>query len=166
MVSEVTSRSKLVSALMMPEAYPEPAEEIRLVETHVSYLFFTGRYVYKLIRPVNYGFLDFTSLHKRHLYCLHEVALNSRLSPDVYYSVVAVREDAGHIAIDGPGETIDSAVKMRQLPGHTALNEILERGELTETETRLIAAKIAEFHEEAKSGPIITSLGDLKAVRR
>ena len=77
---------------MGPDPYPERVRHIRMLETHVSYLFFTGKTVYKVKKPVDYGFLDFTTLEKRHFYCLQEVALNSRISPQVYLGVVPICE--------------------------------------------------------------------------
>ena len=113
MPTAMGSRMKLADALLEPDAYAENAVAVRLIETHVSHLFFTGDYVYKVKKPVDYGFLDFTSLDKRYYYCMKEVELNSRMSPDVYIGVVPICDDNGHIKVEGQGEVVEYAVKMR-----------------------------------------------------
>jgi hypothetical protein len=137
-----------------------------MLETHVSYLFFTGKTVYKMKKPVDYGFLDFTTLEKRHFYCLQEVALNSRLSPQVYWGVVPICEQDGSFKVEGSGKTVEYAVKMRQLPRKQALNELLQDDQVSEDDIRRVAVKIANFHKEAATSPDITKLGDLNTVRQ
>lgn len=131
---------------MRPDAYPEEVDRIRRVETHVSHLFFTGDHVYKVKKPVDYGFLDFTSLEKRRYYCDREVTLNSRISPDVYLGVVEIRVHEGRYRVQGPGETIEYAVKMRELPQGRALSELLRRRRVGPDDIRRLAVRIAEFH--------------------
>ncbi len=158
--------SLLVRALMGPEPYPKSVKRIRMLETHVSYLFFTGETVYKVKKPVDYGFLDFTTLEKRHFYCLQEVALNSRISPHVYLGVVPICEQDDSFKIEGGGTTVEYAVKMRQLRRKQALNELLQDDQVSEDDIRRVALKIAHFHKEAATSPDITKLGDLNAVRQ
>ena len=111
-----TDRPALVRALTHPGAYPEPVSEISVTETHVSYLFFTDLHVYKVKKPADFGFLDFTTLDRRYHFCLEEVALNNRISPEVYEGVVPIRERGGRYNVEGPGTTVEYAVKMRRLP--------------------------------------------------
>ena len=109
----------LVQALLLPKAYRTDGlspRAVELVETHISYLFLTGEQVYKVKKPVDYGFLDFTTLEKRHHFCQEEVRLNRRLSPEVYLGVVPISHQRGTYAVNGPGETVEFAVKMVQLP--------------------------------------------------
>lgn len=155
----------LVQALLKPQVYPGEVTNVEIVETHISYLFLTGEHVYKVKKPVDYGFLDFTTLDKRRYYCYEELELNRRISPDVYLGVVEIREQDGSYAIDGPGKTVEYAVKMRQLPEERAMKVLLERGEVSDEDMRHFAAKIAGFHSRAKTGPEITRFGDLEAVR-
>ena len=135
----VEGYSPLVQAMMSPEAYPEKVAHVQMAETHVSYLFFTEEHVYKVKKAVNYGFLDFTTPEKRHYYCEQEVVLNSRMSPDVYYGVVPVREQGGCYAIEGPGTTVDYAVKMRRLPQERALDALLKEGKVSAIDIHAIA---------------------------
>ncbi|MDP6452844.1 MAG: AAA family ATPase [SAR202 cluster bacterium] len=143
----------LVSALTLPEAYPHDASSIRLVETHVSWIFFAGDYVYKVKKPVDFGFLDFTSMDKRRMFCRREVELNSHLSPDVYLGVVEIHLLDGAYSIEGQGEVVEHAVKMRRLPDDRVLNELLARNKVSVEDIRQVAARIAEFHRDAPAVP-------------
>jgi uncharacterized protein len=154
----------LVESLLGPEAYPEQVSNIELVETYISYLFLTGSHVYKVKKPVDYGFLDFTTLEKRRYYCHQEVELNRRLSPDVYLGVVEIREQDGQYTIAGPGQTVEYAVKMLQLPKQRAMNALLREGKVTEGDIRRLTARIADFHRRAETSPEITRLGGLEVV--
>jgi aminoglycoside phosphotransferase family enzyme/predicted kinase len=156
----------LAQALMRPDAYPDEVAQVRIEETHVSFLFFTGQRVYKVKKPVDYGFLDFTTLEKRRFYCHQEVALNSRLSPDVYLGVVPICEHEGRYRVEGPGDVVEYAVKMRQLPRERALNELVRRNQVSEADVRRVAARIAAFHASAPTSAEITRLGDLSVVRQ
>lgn len=156
----------LVESLLRPEAYPDHVSDVELVETYISYLFLTGSYVYKVKKPVDYGFLDFTTLAKRRHYCHQEVELNRRLSPEVYLGVVEIREQDGQYAIEGPGQTVEYAVKMLQLPRQRAMNTLLQEGRVSEGDIRRLASRIADFHSRAETSPEITRRGGLEAVRQ
>ena len=84
---------KLIKSLLNPAAYPEPTEKVSLIETHVSYIFLTDSYAYKVKKPVDYGFLNFTTLDRRRFYCEEEVRLNRRLCPEIYLGVVDARRE-------------------------------------------------------------------------
>ena len=143
----------MVEWLTQPEAYPEKVASVELVETHISYLFLTGEYVYKVKKPVDYGFLDFTTLANRRYYCQQEVALNSRISPDVYLGVVEIRREGCSYAVEGPGRTVEYAVKMRQLPHEYSMSSLLEQEGVADEDIRQLANLIADFHERAATGP-------------
>jgi hypothetical protein len=85
---------KLVDAMSRPDFYPHRPEQVELIQTHISYIFIAGNYVYKVKKPVDFGFLDFTTLEKRKFYCREELRLNRRLAPAVYLEVVEIGEDA------------------------------------------------------------------------
>jgi aminoglycoside phosphotransferase family enzyme/predicted kinase len=141
--------NSLVRALTMPEIYPHDASPIRLVETHVSWIFFAGDYVYKVKKPVDFGFLDFTSLDKRKLFCEREVEFNRRLSPDLYLGVVEICLQGGAYSIEGQGDVVEYAVKMRRLPDNRVLNDLLARNRVSIEDIRQVAASIADFHRDA-----------------
>ena len=157
----------VVAALMNPQTYPldsRPAA-VEMIETHISYIFFTGLRVYKVKKAIDFGFLDFTSLEKRRHFCEREVLLNQRLSPNVYLEVAEVRESGGDLSIGGPGTTVEYAVVMRQLHHADAMDEVLARGKLSEGMIRSIAKRLADFHHEAERNQEITALGGLQTVR-
>jgi aminoglycoside phosphotransferase family enzyme len=154
----------LVRALTMPEIYPHDVSPIRMVETHVSWIFFAGDYVYKVKKPVDFGFLDFTSLNRRKLFCQREVEFNRRLSPDVYLGVVEIRLQDGAYSIGGQGDVVEYAVKMRRLPDDRVLNDLLARNRVSIEDIGQVAVKIAEFHRdtpvvlETQSSPQFSAL--------
>ncbi len=138
---------------------------VGLVETHISWLFFTGRFVYKVKKPVNFGFLDFTTLERRRFFCLEELRLNQRLSPDVYLGVVAIWEEGGRYAMQETGRIVEYAVKMRQLPADRWLSGLLKRGDATPALMRRIARRIAAFHAVAEVGEPARHVGGIDTVR-
>ena len=154
----------LVEALLKPEAYPHNPQRIELVQTQMSFLFLTGDYVYKVKKPVDLGYLDYTTLEKRRFFCHQEIELNRRLSPDVYLEVVPVVKSEGQIRIDDKGETIEYAVKMRQLPGERMMDSLLLLGQVTEEMVANVAEKLAAFHDKAVTSPEISAYGKLDAI--
>lgn len=108
-----------------PDFYPHPVSGIEERETHISKIFLTGRYVYKIKKPVDFGFLDFSSLEKRFHYCKREILLNRRLSNDVYLAVVPITFSHGRYCLEGEGTVVEYAVKMNQLPSMRCMSELL-----------------------------------------
>lgn len=156
---------RLIKSLLDADAYPEPTAEVRLVETHVSFIFLTDNFVYKVKKAVDYGFLDFTTLDRRRFYCGEEVRLNRRLCPEVYLGVVELREMPGGASFGGTGRVIDYAVKMKRLPQDLMLDQLLRAGRVHETDMRRIAQAVAAFHARAERGPTIDTCGSVEALR-
>jgi len=155
----------LIESLLDQKAYPEPTSEISLTETHVSYIFLTDHFVYKVKKAVDFGFLDFTTMEKRRFYCQEEVRLNCRLSPEIYLGVVELREaPKGATFRPGPGKVIDYAVKMKRLPEGRMLGHLLEAGEVGPAEIARIAQVVGEFHLAAARGPRIDDCGSVDAI--
>src|SRR5262245_5729956 len=102
--------------LMQPDAFPHPARNPRLIQTHISWVILAGDFAYKLRKPVNFGFLDFSTLERRRADCEAEVRLNRRLCPDLYFGVVDVYERDGRLSFEAGGTSIEPAVCMRRLP--------------------------------------------------
>ena len=144
-----------IQQLLRPSAYPHTAGEIRLRETHVSWVILTGDFSYKLKKPIKLEFLDMTSLSHRHLLCQEELRLNRRLAPDLYLDVVTVTRDAQGLRVGGPGTIVDYAVKMRQFDASEELPSLLGRDEVSSTEIGELAERLARFHENAaRAAPI------------
>lgn len=155
----------LVRALLRPEAYPHPAGDFRVFETHISWVILAGGYAYKIKKHVNFGFLDFSSLEQRATDCAEEVRLNRRLSPDVYLGVVEVVERDGTYHIGGDGHVVEPAVRMRRLPDAGMLPHLLAEGAVDARLIRRIARRLARFHAGAATGPGVDEWGSLETVR-
>lgn len=139
-----------VAALRAPAAYPEHCARIEVIETHMSFVFLTERYAYKLKKPVRYEFLDFSTCEARRRNCLEELRLNRRLAGDVYIAVVPlVRALDGGLYLEGEGETVDWLVKMRRLPAERMLESTIRHGTLTREAIRQVAILLASFYRES-----------------
>jgi len=153
----------LVEWLSRPETYADSPASVRLVETHISWVFLTDRFAYKLKKPVRFEFLDFTSAEARRAAFEDEVRLNRRLAADVYLGVLAVRQDAaGRFTLDerdsaagdarGPAAAppaVDWLVKMRRLPAERTLAELLCAGGFAEADLQRLATRLADFYRSA-----------------
>lgn len=133
-------------ALVDPAMYPDPTSAVEVRETHISLVFLTDHYAYKIKKPVDLGFVDYSTLDKRHAWCQQEVALNRRLSTDVYLDVVPLHYDGSHYRFAGTGPAVEYAVKMRRLPASASLDERLKRGDVTGGIMAVLARKLAAFH--------------------
>jgi aminoglycoside phosphotransferase family enzyme/predicted kinase len=141
--------ASLLRALSEPSAYPFPVADVTVRQTHISAVFLAGPFAYKVKKPVNPGFLDFSTLEKRHHFCEEEVRLNRRLAPDVYLGVVPVVRRDGGLRFEGPGEPVEWAVKMRRLPEGVTLHERLLRDEVGPALVEALARKVADFHRRS-----------------
>src|SRR3990170_8797532 len=105
-----------------PACYDHAAGHVQLIETHISWVLLTGAYAYKIKKPVDLGFLDFSTLALRQQACADEVRLNRRLAAEMYLGVVAITGSPGAPRINGQGSAIEYAVKMRQFPPDATLD--------------------------------------------
>jgi len=155
---------EMIQALLDPKAYPEHPQKIELMQTQMSFVFLTDEYVYKVKKPVNLGYLDYTTLGKRQFYCQREVELNRRLCPDAYLGVVAVIRDSGGFFIGGKGEAVEYAVKMRRLPQEAMMNVLLAGDRVSPPMLTGVAEKLSEFHRKAETSESISAFGDILSV--
>ncbi|MCR4299935.1 MAG: hypothetical protein NUV75_14510 [Gallionella sp.] len=145
----------LIHALLTdPSCYDHAAAQIQLIETHISWVLLTGDYAYKIKKPPNLGFLDFSALAQRKQARTEEVRLNRRLAPEIYLGVVAISGSPAAPHINGPhidsqSESIEYAVKMRQFPPDATLDHPDERGELGIEQIDRLATRLAEGLLEA-----------------
>jgi len=130
----------------------------------MSFIFLTGEYVYKIKKPVNLGYLDYTTLEKRHFFCRQELELNRRLCPDAYLAVVSIVEENGGLRIEGRGQAIEYAVKMKQLPQNHMMDVLLPRGQVTPEMVARVAGKLVGFHQKAETNPKIAAFGGLDVI--
>ncbi|NOT12767.1 MAG: AAA family ATPase [Methylococcaceae bacterium] len=147
MSTDTVINHTLVQTLVSGHVLTSLPVSIRLVETHISWVLLTGQYAYKIKKPVRFGFLDFSSLEKRHFYCTEEIRLNRRLAPNIYLDVVPITGTPAHPAVGGNGTAIEYAVKMTQFTDGQLLSERAENGLLSVEEIDQIAVLLAEFHE-------------------
>ncbi len=155
----------LVEALLQPETYPHHPQKVALTQTQMSFIFLTGDYAYKVKKPVNLGYLDYTTLEKRRYFCEQEVELNRRLCPEVYIGVVPITLSHGKFKLGGDGEVVEYAVKMKQLPQERMMDRLLVSDEVTVEMVTAVAHKLATFHEKAATSTEISEYGSLKAIR-
>ena len=140
---------EFISALMDPGAYGHPCGEVQLVETHISWVFLTGDYAYKVKKPVQFNFVDFSTLERRAYYCEEEVRCNRSFSPELYIGVVTInQDDEGRYHVAGPGRVVESAVKMRQFPGAQQLDSLLAAGALEAPTMRRFGLDLADQHAQ------------------
>lgn len=137
----------LVEALQDPARYPHPVDHVKLIETHISYVLLAGDYGYKLKKAIDLGFVDFTTLERRHFFCQEELRLNGRLAPDLYLTVASITGSPEAPTMDGTGNAIEYAVKMRRFEQANLLNHLLEHGELKLARIDEMADRVAAFHQ-------------------
>ncbi|MDO9054605.1 MAG: AAA family ATPase [Gallionella sp.] len=132
--------------LAAPACYEHAVEKLELIETHISWVLLTGLYAYKIKKPVNPGFLDFSTLERRRQDCLEELRLNRRLAADIYLDVVAITGTTDAPRVNGAGEALEYAVKLRQFPADATLDRLAARGELGNLQIDALAVRLAHFH--------------------
>lgn len=155
----------LVKALKRPSFFGEHVDKVDFLQTHISSVFLTGDKVYKLKKPVNFGFLDFSTLELRERFCRAEVELNRRLAADVYLGVVPVTDDDGQPRLGGSGKVVDWLVEMRQLDQERLGVRMLERGELELRQIDQLVEVLVPFYRQARTGEGVDRYGTIEAVK-
>lgn len=161
------SYSRLVEAMSKPSFYPHMPDRVEVIQTHISYIFIAGDYVYKVKKAVDFGFLDFSTLEKRKYYCYEELRLNRRLAPEIYLDVVEIYEDAeGNLLLENGGKIIEYAVKMKKLPQERMLDTLLPEGKIDMSVMDSLARKLVDFHGRAATGGEIDLIGGVETIRK
>lgn len=152
--------SDIIEDLQHPAALPDKTGSVTVVQTHISVVFVADAFVYKIKKPVNFGFLDFSTLEKRAYYCHREVELNRRLSRDLYLGVLPVTlHGTTHTMREIRGEAVEYAVKMKRIPDNRLMKSLFARNEITENHLKRIAEVLARFHSNAARTPEIDTFG-------
>jgi aminoglycoside phosphotransferase family enzyme len=157
-------QQQVVDALMYREAYEEEVGQIELIQTHISWVFLTENFVYKVKKAVNLGFLDFTTLDKRRFFCEKELELNKRLCGEMYLEVVPINKSQV-IKVKGDGKTVEYALKMRRIPQERIMNNLLEANKVDTTLIDSMARIIAEFHSKAETNSRIGGFGSPTTIK-
>jgi aminoglycoside phosphotransferase family enzyme/predicted kinase len=142
-----------IDALLNGAAYAHAVSDIKLHETHISWVILTGEYAYKIKKRVKLEFLDTTTLAMRHFLCHEELRLNKRLARDLYLAVVPITQGGKGVHLGGTGVIIDYAVKMKQFDPSQELPALLVRADVTAQEMTDLAERLAEFHRQAALAP-------------
>ncbi|WP_392532044.1 AAA family ATPase [Nostoc sp. C117] len=156
----------LIEQMLQPEFYPhEVTESIQLIQTHVSYVLLTGDYAYKLKKPVNFGFLDFSTLEKRQHFCQEELRLNQRGAGELYLEVLAIALVGEQYKLGNTGEPVEYVLKMRQFPQDALLSTLFEQGKLNEKHLDALGRVVAQYHAQAETNYYIRGFGEVPNVR-
>lgn len=151
----------LVQALQDPARYDHPVQAVSVVETHISFVLLTGPYAYKIKKPVDLGFADFSTLEKRYHACTEEVRINVRTAPELYLGVLAVTGNENEPVLAGPEAegAFEYVVKMRQFPAEARLDRVLRAGGLGPAHMDALARRVAALHREAAPPPAGSDYG-------
>jgi hypothetical protein len=165
-MSETTLPS-VIEHMLQPEFYPHPVQQsIKLMQTHASFVLLTGDYAYKVKKNVDFGFLDYSTLEKRHHFCKEELRMNRQIAPQVYLDVVAIASLGDRYQLDGKGDIVEYAVKMVQFPQDALFINLFERGALTEQHMEDLGRVVANFHAETRTDDKIRSYGTVSQIRK
>ncbi|MDX8411639.1 MAG: AAA family ATPase [Mariprofundaceae bacterium] len=157
--------SPLIQAMLRADFYPHASNKPELLQTHISWVFLTGEYAYKVKKPVNFGFVDFTTLARRKYFCEQELALNRRLSPELYLGVVPIVEQDGGFRLGSPGEAVEYCIKMVEFAQDDLLDRRLAANTFNPIWMDTLAHDVANFHTQAETSPDITAYGDIHFIR-
>jgi uncharacterized protein len=163
--NSAAAQERLLPFLLNPHSYPHRPRSVRLVQTHASFVFIAPPYVYKVKKPVNFGFLDFSTLKKRRHFCEREVLLNRRLSPHIYLGVVPIATRQGRFVFGAGDEVVEYAVHMRKLSAGRFLDQLVAQNRAEAGDLDRIARVLQEFYEAQHPTEDIESWGRIDRLR-
>ncbi len=162
-MSDVTLPS-YIQYLQQENSYPHVATEIQLVQTHISFVLLAGDSVYKWKKPVDFGFLNFSTLEKRKYYCEQELQLNRRLCPDLYKELVTINKDGESFCLNGTGDVVEYGIRMARMPEQQMMGRVMARGELTKAHLDEIIDQLVPFYKAAAGDNEIKTFGKADSV--
>ncbi|HET7649976.1 MAG TPA: phosphotransferase [Gammaproteobacteria bacterium] len=153
--ARAVSLSEKVAFLRRPDIYPDLPQTVQAIETHMSWVFLTERFAYKLKKPVSYSFLDFGTQQARALFCAEEVRLNRRLAPDIYLGVSRLGvDDSGALTLDSDASTVETLVRMKRLPGERMMDRLIVVQQLSRSEADRVGETLAHFYAGLPAEPV------------
>ena len=155
---------QLIDTLIEQDILGHTAAATQLVETHAAWIILTGEFAWKIKKPVNFGFLDYSTLEKRHFYCDEELRLNRRFAPQIYLDVVAISGSAEYPRPGGDGPVIEYAVRMRQFPAGGLLSQLAEKGQLEVRHIDQLVGRVAGFHRDTAEAPADAPYGEAERI--
>nr|CAD5982638.1 putative protein Rv2004c [Planktothrix pseudagardhii] len=158
---------RLIQQMLEPDFYPHPVQEpIELLQTHISFIVLTGEYVYKLKKIVDFGFLDYSTLEKRHYFCEQELHMNQQQAPELYLEVLPIIEIGDRFQFgDNQNPAVEYALKMRQFPEENLLINLFAQDKLTIKEMEELGKVVAEFHQSCPTNDEILKFGEIAQIR-
>ncbi len=150
--------------MLEPSFYDHPTDQIQLIETHISWVFLTGQFAYKVKKPVDFGFLDFTRLEKRKYYCEEELRLNGRLAPDTYLSVIPITLCDETFTLNDTSHIVEYVIKMKEFPQDCLLQALLKKNLLNASHIQELAKRLAISHDQIAIAPEDSKLGQADEV--
>ncbi len=140
----------LIQEMSNPNFYPHKPDSVEMVETHISWVFLAGHLVYKVKKPVDFGFLNYTTLELRHHFCNEEVRLNRRLCPDIYLGVVPICKQGDGFVLNGTGDPIEWAVEMRRMPDHGRMDRMIQADLIGDEDIKQLSEILIPFYQHAR----------------
>lgn len=160
------SRPEMIQALSEPGAYPPPVDGVEYVETHISWVFLAGDYAYKFKKPLDLGFLDFTTRERRLQFCREELRINGRLAPEIYLDIVGAQATPDGWRVGELTPDAEPAVRMRRFPADARLDRVLEAGRLEANVLEAFADELAAFQRSLPPARPGQGVGDAATVAR
>jgi uncharacterized protein len=158
--------ARLIEHLSEPRAYLDRTTKVDVYQTHISAVFVTDTFAYKIKKPIALDFLDYSTLEKRRHWCEEELRLNRRLAARIYLGVVPCVQDGPTVRVEGTGSVVEWAVKMHRLPAEASLATVVARNELSREAVESLARRIADFHRHAERSESIARFGRFDVVAR
>lgn len=155
---------QLIDTLVGQDVLGQKTAATQLIETHTAWIILTGEFAWKIKKPVNFGFLDYSTLEKRHFYCDEELRLNRRFAPQIYLDVVAITGTAECPRPGGDGPVLEYAVRMRQFPAGGLLSELAEQRQLEIRHIDQLVERVADFHRNTAIAPADAPFGEAKRI--
>ena len=157
---------KIFESLKNPGFYGSDVDSVDVLQTHISFVALTGKYAYKVKKPVDFGFLDFSTLEKRKYYCEEEIRLNRRLCPDIYLDVVPITLEDNKMVLGGSGRVVDYAVKMKEFPQEHIMTKLLQQNKVAEKTIDKICDILIDFYKSGEKSKEIEKFGRLESIKK
>ncbi len=160
------NQKNFVEQIKNPDTYEKKVDSVKLIQTHISFVALTGKYAYKIKKPVDFGFLDFSTLEKRKYFCEEELRFNRRLCPEIYLDVISINKKKDGLKINGEGETVDYAVKMKEFSQKSIMSNLLKNDLISDKKIENICEILVEFYKKNVSSKEIDKYGSVELVKK
>ncbi|MCX6666029.1 MAG: AAA family ATPase [Euryarchaeota archaeon] len=157
---------KLFESMKNPSFFGSDVTSVNILQTHISFVALTGKYAYKVKKPVNFGFLDFSTLEKRKYFCDEELWLNRRLCPDIYLDVLPVTQENNTLTLNGKGTIVDYVLKMKQFPQENIFTNLLKQNKINESVIEQICGILVDFYNSEPTSKEVDSYGKIESVKQ